>query len=253
MLNSKDLRFTPISLIINPDKRKYAQGNIIYDNDGKDVVIDKDYMDIFIKFENNILYFEKRNMLKNKMYKYKDNKIDKILLLRTKELEINYKQVKIYLEDGLEFSKDIIFNDENDSFELYFNTLYEIQNFKYIEFNLNKEKNENNVENNIQNNKNNNIEKENIDNNKYDKLNNNIDNKEKKNNNRPTPNKNITKHENQYEKQTIKTNNMNLLMIKIFIFVLYLILTLTLILYVRMKSIQKQKANYIMLSGVDSI
>jgi len=43
VLNSKDLRYTPISLIINPDHKKYAQGNIIYDNDDKDVILNRLY------------------------------------------------------------------------------------------------------------------------------------------------------------------------------------------------------------------
>ena len=296
VLNSRDLRFTPISLIINPDKRKYAQGNIIYDNDGKDVVIDKDYMDIFIKFENNILNFEKLNMPKNN-YKYKDNQIDKIILLRAKELQINYKEVKIYLEDGLEFITDMIINDENDYFEIYFNTLYDIQNFKYIKFNFNIENNGNNLENNYENNNenNNNNVKDNINNNKEDEENNNnindnnienkedrndnnniddkkgnqenrndnsninnnnIDNKEKRNdNNQQKINENNAKNGNQNkdEKQTIKTNNIKLLMVKILIFAIFLMLSIIIILFVRIKSIQKKRANYVELTGLDSL
>ena len=296
VLNSRDLRFTPISLIINPDERKYAQGNIIYDNDGKDVVIDKDYMDIFIKFENNILNFEKLNMPKNN-YKYKDNQIDKIILLRAKELQINYKEVKIYLEDGLEFITDMIINDENDYFEIYFNTLYDIQNFKYIKFNFNIENNGNNLENNYENNNenNNNNVKDNINNNKEDEENNNnindnnienkedrndnnniddkkgnqenrndnsninnnnIDNKEKRNdNNQQKINENNAKNGNQNkdEKQTIKTNNIKLLMVKILIFAIFLMLSIIIILFVRIKSIQKKRANYVELTGLDSL
>ena len=280
VLNSRDLRFTPISLIINPDKRKYAQGNIIYDNDGKDVVIDKDYMDIFIKFENNILNFGKLNMPKNN-YKYKDNQIDKIILLRAKELQINYKEVKIYLEDGLEFITDMIINDENDYFEINFNTLYDIQNFKYIKFNFNIENNGNNLENNneINNENNNNNEKDIINNNnKEDKEdnnnindnkgnqenrndnnninNNNIDNKEKRNdNNQQKINENNVKNDNQNkdEKQTIKTNNIKLIIVKILIFAIFLMLSIIIILFVRIKSIQKKRANYVELTGLDSL
>ena len=277
VLNSRDLRFTKISLIINPDERKYAQGNIIYDNDGKDVIIEKDYMDIFIKFENNILNFEKLNMPKNN-YKYKDNQMDKIILLRAKELQINYKEAKIYLEDGLEFITDIILNDENDYYEIYFNTLYDIQNFKFIKFNFNIENNENNLENNNENNN----EKKNIINNKDNENKNNIkynniDNKEDRNvtnninynkeninvnniiNNNMENNEkndvNISKNDNKNkdEKQSNKTNNIKLLLVKILIFVIFLMLSIIIILFVRIKSIQKKRANYVELNALDSL
>ena len=260
VLNSKDLRYTKISLIINPNEKKYAQGNIIYDNDGKDVVIDKDYMDIFIKFENNILYFEKLNMLKDNNYKYKDNQLEKIIILRAKELQINYKEAKIYLEDGLEFITDMILNDENEYFEIYFNTIYDIQNFKYIKFNFNIENNGNNLENNNENNNNNN-EKDNInkikeDNNKI--IDNNKKNEENRNNNNNIPQKtndNNYKNDNQNknEKQTIKTNNIKLIIVKILIFLIFLMLSIIIILFVRIKSIQKKRANYVELTGLDSL
>ena len=279
VLNSKDLRYTPISLIINPDHRKYAQGNIIYDNDGKDVIENKDYLDIFLKFENNILNFEKINMPKNNNYNYNDNKIEKIILLRANELQINHKQVKIYLEDGLQFSTDINLNDENDSFEIYFNTLYEIQNFKYIEFNINNENNENNLENNIDNNnkdddnnKNNNNHNNDDKNNNHnnhnnhnndDKINNNIsnnninNNKENRNDNKKENvkenNYKNDNNKNKEENQKIKENSIKLYIVKILIFAIFLMLSIIIILFVRIKSIQRKRANYVELTGLDSI
>ena len=245
VLNSKDLRFTPISIIINPDHRKYAQGNIIYDNDNKDVIKNRDYMDIFIKFENNLISFEKINMPKSdNNKKYSDNLVERIVILRTKELSINYDKVKISLESGIEIFTNISRNDINDYIEIKFSNFYQIQNLKTININIKSEKEEENPiidnqnEMNDNNNKNDNKEQK--------------DNEISKEKNLKDNNKNGV-NENQKETQNVKENNIKLVLVKIFVVIIFLMLSIIIILFVRIKSLQKKRANYVELTGLDSI
>ena len=238
VLNSKDLRTTPISIIINPDHKKYAQGNIINDNDNKDVIKNRDYMDIFIKFENNLISFEKINMPKSKNnVKYSDNLVERIVILRSKELSINYDKVKILLESGIEIFTNISRNDTNDYVEIIFSNLYQIQNLKTININLQSEK-----------------EEENQNNDKQNKISDN-DNKEQKNNeiNKEKNLKNNNVNDKQKETENIKENNIRLVLVKILVVIIFLMLSIIIILFVRIKSIQKKRANYVELTGLDSI
>ena len=279
VLNSKDLRYTPISLIINPDHKKYAQGNIIYDNDDKDVIKNRDYMDILVKFENNEITFEKINMPKSKnSKKYTDNNIDKIILLRANELGIDYKNVQILLENRKEINVDVSNNNINDFIEINFENPYEIENLKSIKLNLNQKKEEDHPENNKENiindkeDKNNNIETKNEDKQKNNNETKNEDEQKNKNetknedeqkNKENNKNGNLKNNENnknekqkdtttEKEKQIIKTNNIKLVMVKILIVAIFLMLSIIIILFVRIKSIQKKRANYVELTGLDS-
>ena len=243
VLNSKDLRNTPISLIINPDQNKYASGNVIFDNDDKDVIKNEDYMDVYIEFENNILKFKLENMLKgtNQNYNNKDNRIESIILLRAKELEV-FNSITVSLNDN-QFNKEVEYNEENDYIIINFNENYEIQNFKNIKF---KSKNQNNeVENNVDqvlDNQNENKDKI-IKDKEESKENKENKEKEEKNKNR----------EEEKEKIKIKENSYKLILVKIFIGIIFFLLSIIIILFVRIKSLQKRKANYIELAGLDSV
>ena len=228
VLNSKDLRNIPITIIINPDHKKYAQGNIIYDNDDKDVIINRDYMDIFIKFENNKITFEKKNMPKEEYNKYNDNKVEKIIILRAKEFDINYEKIKIYMENGKEMPSDIKKNEVNDTLEITFRYLQQIQNLKYIEMIIESKKQNNNE-----------VTK--------------IDIKPINEKNLQNNNKNNAQKEKKNEKQIIKENNIKLVLVKIFIVIIFLMLSIIIILFVRIKSIQKKRSNYVELTGLDSV
>ena len=247
VLNSKDLRSVPITLIINPDQKKYAQGNVIYDNDDKDVITNKDYMDIFIKFENNEITFEKINMPKNEYNKYNDNKVEKIIFLRAKELDISYEKIKIYMDNGNEIYSDIKRNEINDTLEIKFRNLYQIQNLKYIKINMNLKKQEDNLDNDDNKQKNNEINKNDIE----KSNNNNIININQKN--LQNNNKNDTQKETKEEKQIIKENKIKLVLVKIFIVIIFLMLSIIIILFVRIKSIQRKRSNYVELTALDSV
>ena len=260
VLNSKDLRYTPISIIINPDHRKYAQGNIIYDNDHKDVIKNRDYMDIFIKFENNLISFERINMPKgNNNMKYSDNLVERIVILRSKELAINYNKVKISLESGIEIFTNISRNDTNDYIEITFSNLYQIQNLKTININLKSEKDEEtintvNTDSQSQINENKNNEENKIKDNEQKDENKNNENKKEKN---LKDSKNSGTNDKQKEKetqtQTIIENNIRLVIVKILVVIIFLMLSIIIILFVRIKSIQKKRANYVKLTRLDSV
>ena len=269
VFNSKDLRSTPISLIINPDQNKYASGNVLFDNDGKDVIKNKDYIDIFIKFEDNILTFKIENTLKgdNQKYMNKDNRIESIIILRAKELEIS-NSVTISLNDN-QYNEKAEYDEINDLIKIKFNEYYEIQNFKNIIFKLKNQNNEednNNVDQVIDNqdeNKNNNKRdeenKKNEDNNKINKVKEkeNKINKEKENKmNKVKENKmNKVKEKENKEKEIIKIkeNSTKLILVKIFIGIIFFLLSVIIVLFVRIKSLQRKKASYIELAGLDSI
>ena len=258
VLNSKDLRNIPISIIINPDNNKFANGNIIFDNDGKDVIKNKDYLDINIKFEKNTLIFIIENMLENQKYNYLDDNIESIIILRAKELD-KFNSVTISI-DGNQINKDIIYDEINDLFKIEFNEYYKIQNFENIIFKttnintINKEVTDNNniVENNVD---------QVIDNQNENKENNNKDNSitdnEEKNNKDNIKNNNVKdKEENKETKVEIKhieKNSYRLILVKVFIGIIFFLLSIIIILFVRIKSLQKKKANYIELAGLDPV
>ena len=245
VLNSKDLRNTPIKLIINPNQNKFASGNVIFDNDGKDVVKNGDYMDILIRFEENILTFKLENMLKGEKYNYEDNKVESVILLRAKELEItDINSVTVSLKEK-QFNEKVEYDESSDLIKIKFKDYIEIQNFKNIIF---KPKNE--VENNVDQVLDNQEEKKDKDKDKEINQENkeNKENQEKKENKESKENKEDIK-----EVPKVKENSIKLVLVKIFIGIIFLLLSVIIILFVRIKSLQKRKANYIELTGIDSV
>ena len=248
VLNSKDLRSTPISLIINPDQNNLANGYVMFDNDDKDVIKDNNYMSIYLKYEDYILNFNLENNLKEKKYYYEDNKIESIILLRAKEFNIaNSVTISTNLKN---IDNEIIYEEISDSLKIKFNEPYEIQNFKTITFKTTLQNNEamNNVDQVIDNNqeskdKENNKEDNNKDINKENKDNNSI-NKENKDN---------KQKEDKKEQIKIKKNSSKLILVKILIFIIFVLLSAIIILFVKIKSLQKKKTSYIELAGLDSV
>ena len=250
VLNSKDLRSTPISLIINPDQNNLANGYVMFDNDDKDVIKDNNYMSIYLKYEDYTLNFNLENNLKEKKYYYEDNKIESIILLRAKEFNIaNSVTISTNLKN---IDNEIIYEEMSDSLKIKFNEPYEIQNFKTITFKTTLQNNEamNNVDQVIDNNqeskdkdKENNKEDNNKDINKENKDNNSI-NKEDKDN---------KQKEDKKEQIKIKKNSSKLILVKILIFIIFVLLSAIIILFVKIKSLQKKKTSYIELAGLDSV
>ena len=250
VLNSKDLRSTPISLIINPDQNNLANGYVMFDNDDKDVIKDNNYMSIYLKYEDYTLNFNLENNLKEKKYYYEDNKIESIILLRAKEFNIaNSVTISTNLKN---IDNEIIYEEMSDSLKIKFNEPYEIQNFKAITFKTTLQNNEamNNVDQVIDNNqeskdkdKENNKEDNNKDINKENKDNNSI-NKENKDN---------KQKEDKKEQIKIKKNSSKLILVKILIFIIFVLLSAIIILFVKIKSLQKKKTSYIELAGLDSV
>ena len=230
VLNSKDLRSTPISLIINPDQNNLANGYVIFDNDDKDVIKDNNYMSIYLKYEDYTLNFNLENNLKEKKYYYEDNKIESIIILRAKEFNIaNSVTISTNLKN---IDNEIIYEEMSDSLKIKFNEPYEIQNFKTITFKTTLQNNEamNNVDQVIDNNqeskdKENNKEDNNKDINKENKDNNNI-NKEDKDN---------KQKEDKKEQIKIKKNSSKLILVKILIFIIFVLLSAIIILFVKIK------------------
>ena len=252
VLNSKDLRSTPISLIINPDQNNLANGYVMFDNDDKDVIKDNNYMSIYLKYEDYTLNFNLENNLKEKKYYYEDNKIESIIILRAKEFNIaNSVTISTNLKN---IDNEIIYEEMSDSLKIKFNEPYEIQNFKTITFKTTLQNNEamNNVDQVIDNNqeskdkdkdKENNKEDNNKDINKENKDNNSI-NKEDKDN---------KQKEDKKEQIKIKKNSSKLILVKILIFIIFVLLSAIIILFVKIKSLQKKKTSYIELAGLDSV
>ena len=248
VLNSKDLRSTPISLIINPDQNNLANGYVMFDNDDKDVIKDNNYMSIYLKYEDYTLNFNLENNLKEKKYYYEDNKIESIIILRAKEFNIaNSVTISTNLKN---IDNEIIYEEMSDSLKIKFNEPYEIQNFKTITFKSTLQNNEamNNVDQVIDNNqeskdKENNKEDNNKDINKENKDNNSI-NKENKDN---------KQKEDKKEQIKIKKNSSKLILVKILIFIIFVLLSAIIILFVKIKSLQKKKTSYIELAGLDSV
>ena len=248
VLNSKDLRSTPISLIINPDQNNLANGYVMFDNDDKDVIKDNNYMSIYLKYEDYTLNFNLENNLKEKKYYYEDNKIESIIILRAKEFNIaNSVTISTNLKN---IDNEIIYEEMSDSLKIKFNEPYEIQNFKAITFKTTLQNNEamNNVDQVIDNNqeskdKENNKEDNNKDINKENKDNNSI-NKEDKDN---------KQKEDKKEQIKIKKNSSKLILVKILIFIIFVLLSAIIILFVKIKSLQKKKTSYIELAGLDSV
>ena len=278
VLNSRDLRNTPISLIINPDHNNFASGNVIFDNDGKDVIKDKNYMNIYLEYKDNTLTFTLENMLKDKKYYYEDNKIESIILLRAKKFNIvNSVSISTNLKN---INNEIIYDEISDSLKIKFNSPYEIQNFKAITFKTTSQNNEvknndnevidNQKENKEKDNTKDNNEKDNIkdnneNNNKDNTKDNNKDNKdnenkednkvidENKKNNNEENKENKENKEDKNETIKIKENSQKLIMVKILILIIFFLLSAIIILFVRIKSLQKRKTSYIELAGLDSI
>ena len=205
-------------------------------------------MDIFIKLENNIINFERKNMPKSdNNQKYTDNKIETVIILRAKELEINSEKVNILLNDGKEFEiSDIIYNDASDYMKISFNTEYEIQNLKSIQLYSKSQSNENNI-NNIPKNENN------INNNQASNNEINNQNKNKENNLQKSDDNKKTQTQTNVQNEQPKNNHVKLVLVKILICLIFLMLSIIIILFVRIKSLQKRRSNYVELTGLDSI
>ena len=242
VLNSKDLRSTPISLIINPDQNNLANGYVMFDNDDKDVIKDNNYMSIYLKYEDYTLNFNLENNLKEKKYYYEDNKIESIILLRAKEFNIaNSVTISTNLKN---IDNEIIYEEMSDSLKIKFNEPYEIQNFKTITFKTTLQNNEamNNVDQVIDNNQESKDKDKDKENNKED--NNKDINKENKDN---------KQKEDKKEQIKIKKNSSKLILVKILIFIIFVLLSAIIILFVKIKSLQKKKTSYIELAGLDSV
>ena len=213
-------------------------------------------MDIFIKFEENIVTFKEENMLKEGKYHYGDNKIESIIVLRAKELEISdINSVTVSLKEK-QFNEKVEYDASSDLIKIKFNEFYEIQNFKNIIF---KPKSE--VENNVDQVLDNQDENKDKDKDKDKEIN--QENKESKENQEKNENKenkeNKESKENKENKDDIKEvpqvkeNSIKLVLVKVFIGVIFFLLSVIIILFVRIKSLQKRKANYIELTGIDSV
>ena len=250
VLNSKDLRSTPISLIINPDQNNLANGYVMFDNDDKDVIKDNNYMSIYLKYEDYTLNFNLENNLKEKKYYYEDNKIESIILLRAKEFNIaNSVTISTNLKN---IDNEIIYEEMSDSLKIKFNEPYEIQNFKAITFKTTLQNNEamNNVDQVIDNNQE--SKDKDKENNKEDN-NNNINKENKDNNNINKEDKDNKQKEDKKEQIKIKKNSSKLILVKILIFIIFVLLSAIIILFVKIKSLQKKKTSYIELAGLDSV
>ena len=240
VLNSKDLRSTPISLIINPDQNNLANGYVMFDNDDKDVIKDNNYMSIYLKYEDYTLNFNLENNLKEKKYYYEDNKIESIIILRAKEFNIaNSVTISTNLKN---IDNEIIYEEMSDSLKIKFNEPYEIQNFKAITFKTTLQNNEamNNVD-------------QVIDNNQESKDKDKENNKEDNNNNINKEDKDNKQKEDKKEQIKIKKNSSKLILVKILIFIIFVLLSAIIILFVKIKSLQKKKTSYIELAGLDSV
>ena len=251
VLNSKDLRSTPISLIINPDQNNLANGYVMFDNDDKDVIKDNNYMSIYLKYEDYTLNFNLENNLKEKKYYYEDNKIESIILLRAKEFNIaNSVTISTNLKN---IDNEIIYEEMSDSLKIKFNEPYEIQNFKAITFKTTLQNNEamNNVDQVIDNNQESKDKDKDKENNKED--NNKDINKEDKDKDINKENKDNKQKEDKKEQIKIKKNSSKLILVKILIFIIFVLLSAIIILFVKIKSLQKKKTSYIELAGLDSV
>ena len=248
VLNSKDLRSTPISLIINPDQNNLANGYVMFDNDDKDVIKDNNYMSIYLKYEDYTLNFNLENNLKEKKYYYEDNKIESIIILRAKEFNIANSVTISTNQKNID--NEIIYEEISDSLKIKFNEPYEIQNFKAITFKTTLQNNEamNNVDQVIDNNQ----ESKDKENNKEDN-NNNINKENKDNNNINKEDKDNKQKEDKKEQIKIKKNSSKLILVKILIFIIFVLLSAIIILFVKIKSLQKKKTSYIELAGLDSV
>ena len=247
VLNSKDLRSTPISLIINPDQNNLANGYVMFDNDDKDVIKDNNYMSIYLKYEDYTLNFNLENNLKEKKYYYEDNKIESIIILRAKEFNIaNSVTISTNLKN---IDNEIIYEEISDSLKIKFNEPYEIQNFKAITFKTTLQNNEamNNVDQVIDNNQESKDKDKDKENNKEDI---NKENKDKDINKEDKDNK---QKEDKKEQIKIKKNSSKLILVKILIFIIFVLLSAIIILFVKIKSLQKKKTSYIELAGLDSV
>ena len=251
VLNSKDLRSTPISLIINPDQNNLANGYVMFDNDDKDVIKDNNYMSIYLKYEDYTLNFNLENNLKEKKYYYEDNKIESIIILRAKEFNIaNSVTISTNLKN---IDNEIIYEEMSDSLKIKFNEPYEIQNFKAITFKTTLQNNEamNNVDQVIDNNQESKDKDKDKENNKED--NNKDINKEDKDKDINKENKDNKQKEDKKEQIKIKKNSSKLILVKILIFIIFVLLSAIIILFVKIKSLQKKKTSYIELAGLDSV
>ena len=256
VLNSKDLRSTPISLIINPDQNNLANGYVMFDNDDKDVIKDNNYMSIYLKYEDYILNFNLENNLKEKKYYYEDNKIESIIILRAKEFNIA-NSVSISISQN-NLDNEVIYDEINDYLKIKFNEPYEIQNFKTIIFKSTLQNNnevKNNVDQIIQEEK----KEKDINDIKSTEEANKEENKEEPkviNGNNITNITNINNNENKINNEEKKENIKNsskLIIVKCLIGIIFFLLSAIIILFVRIKSLQKKKTNYIELAGLDSI
>ena len=108
-MNTYYLRHEKLNLIINPNQDKYAKGTIFYDNDESDTIENEKYIRVDMEFKDKILNIDVKN-LKNIKYKYKDNIINKIEILRMDEIiDINkYKNnIKLKIELTTKKNKNI--------------------------------------------------------------------------------------------------------------------------------------------------
>ena len=160
VLNSYLLRKQYMQLIINPDHKLFADGYIYYDDDNKDVIKNKDFSEIYIKFENYEIIFEHKTKAKSGYPdSYEDKNIEKIILLRGNELKKNYNlnDVLITLNDGKIIDNDVKYINDNDTLNIIFSNPIFVEDIKKITFKefikTNEVKNEENYKNNRENKK----------------------------------------------------------------------------------------------------
>ena len=113
-----------------------------------------------------------------------------------------------------------------------------------------------NQDENKNNNKRDEENKKNEDNNKINKVKEkeNKINKEKENKmNKVKEKENKEKENKEKEIIKIKENSTKLILVKIFIGIIFFLLSVIIVLFVRIKSLQRKKASYIELAGLDSI
>ena len=97
--SSIDLRFKRTSLIINPDQNNNAKGQVIYDNDEVDPIVNKTYLHMAFEFDKNYLKFYIINIGKKRNNNY-DDIIEDIILYRASEINKNiFKNAEIQTLD----------------------------------------------------------------------------------------------------------------------------------------------------------
>ena len=113
---SRDLRYSMVNLVINPDSNKKAEGQLLFDSDKEDVIENMTYLHVNIKFNSNKIFFSTLNFGK-KTDDYIDHFVDDVMLYRASEInESIYSNAEIkYIDNQHEIEeKNIIYNKTND-------------------------------------------------------------------------------------------------------------------------------------------